>query len=121
MMAEVLLRIDEDKGWIFHDGDPHWRSTPAALARIKGQKMRWLTRPYARVLHLLTGQPIATMRHIPAHKRWIARIEGFSFWGESHILGTSLYKEPMGFERVEQARRFVETVVTQAGATIIVN
>lgn len=118
MTKTIDLRVDAEKGWVFHDGEPRWRSTQAALARLQGQQLRWLVSRHARVLHLLSGKPVATLRHIPAHRRWIGRVEGFSFWGHNRVMNQDMYMDPVGFDRVDQARRFVETIVRHAGATI---
>lgn len=119
-VTDVDLRTDEDRGWIFHDGEPRWRATRAAVARMEGMQLRWLMARNARVLHMLSGVPVATLRNVPAHRRWIARIEGFSFWSENRIMGREMFVDPMGFDRIDQAPRFIETVVRQAGATIVV-
>lgn len=112
------LRHDDEKGWVFHDGEPRWRATQAAVARLDGQTATWLATNHARVAHLSSGLPVATIRHVPAHRRWIARIEGYSFWGDNRVLGHALYMDPVGFDRIADARAFVETVLRQSGVTM---
>lgn len=118
----MIIDRDPVTGWNEHGGDPRWRATDAALARIQGARIAWLVAPHARVAHLVidgrNGAPVAVLRHVPAHRQWTMRMEGFSFWEHNRILGHAHFKEVQGFAKVADARRLVETVLLQAGATM---
>lgn len=118
----MTIKRDAATGWNEHTGEPRWRASDAALARVREAQITWLTTPHARVAHLVVdgggGAPVAVLRHVPAHRRWTMRMEGFSFWDHNRILGHAHFKEVQGFDRVADARRLVETVLRQAGATI---
>lgn len=112
-----MLHHDVDKGWVTNEGEPRWRATSAAVDQVTGADIKWLVQPRrAHVGHLPSGKPIAVLRYYPAARRWSARIEGFAFWSYNRILRREHFKDVEGFDRVSDARRFVRTVLRQAGA-----
>jgi len=116
---------DDAGGWILHEGEPRWRGTTAACRRIEGADIAWLATAHARVAHLVdretgrNGVHVAVIRHVPAHRQWIVRIDGIAVWGMNRMLGHEHYKDVAAFAKVADARGHVETVLKQAGGTII--
>lgn len=115
---------DADKGWSEHEGEPRWRANTTALNRLTDADVAWTTGNLARVASIVDAQGrtlsnVVTMRHVPAHRQWIVRIQGYQFWEHNRLLGHEHFKDVTSFGTVAEARRFVETVMRQSGASIV--
>ena len=120
----MTITHDEAAGWVEHSGEPRWRATGAAFRRLAGARIVWTTGGLARVASTVdadgrTVANVATLRHVPAHRRWIVRIEGFEFHEDDRIMGDARWKSVHGENRVADARRFVEAILAQSGATVV--
>jgi hypothetical protein len=118
------IHHDADKGWSEHGGEPRWRANTAALNRLTGADVAWTVGNAARVASIVghdgrTVCNVATLRHVPAHRQWIVRIEGYQFWGHDRLLGHEHFKDVTSFPNVADARRFVETLLRQSGARTV--
>lgn len=115
----MSLVEDTHTGRVSSNGKPKWRATMAAVRRIKGHSIEWTIRPRrAHVAHLTNGTRIAVLRNHPSSRRWSAVIDGFEFWEHSRVLGRELFSPVLGFDRVADATRFVNTILKQAGAVL---
>ena len=113
---------DDVTGWATSDGEPRWRSTTAALERLAGTEVRWLTgqsRREVHVLHVRDGRSVCVLRRHGPSRRWSVNVEGFEFWHHVRLMGREMWAGPVGFDRVVDARRFSVAVMTQAGATVV--
>jgi hypothetical protein len=120
----MTIHHDTDRGWSEWQGEPRWRANTAALNRLTGADVAWTTGNAARVASVVghdgrTLCNVATLRHVPAHRQWIVRIEGYQFWGHDRLLGHEHYKDVTSFPTVGEARRLVETILRQSSANII--
>lgn len=110
----MSLYHDPVTGWITHEGVPRWRATQAAVDRIAGQGIEWLDRPAcAHVAHLSSGVAVAVIRCYPRIKKHSVKMEGFTFWTYDRILQREHFSTVQGFDRLRDARKFVNTILKQ--------
>ena len=120
----MTIHHDADRGWSEWQGEPRWRANANALNRLTGAEVAWTAGAAARVASIVSPDGrtvcnVATLRHVPAHGQWTVRIEGYQFWGHDRLMGRERHKDVTSFAKVGEARRLVETILRQSGATIV--
>lgn len=110
------LTHDPVKGTVTFDGERPWRATTVAAARVKGAEVHWTKRLHQTYVVVVGPQPIGHIRCYPQHKRYTVTLTGFEFWDWNAILLQQHFKTAKGFDSLRDARAFVRTVLTQAGA-----